>query len=179
LLGRLENRAWRMHYGIARSVRLSVPRRSWLGYRHAGCLQLSHHRPPEMCGLLTRPQTDINPPRFLDRTAIGGRGVSPSRPGAIRCFFSSFTCVDVFNVLCTVRDRQELRCVRPRMSSSLPLTYAYYYGQVRLQKTCFLTKLFLYIFAHFYDHPIQCAFLPPWCMNGNVEVANFVLSLTR
>jgi len=31
------------------SVRLSVPQRSCLGYRHAGCLQLSHRRPPEMC----------------------------------------------------------------------------------------------------------------------------------
>ena len=36
---------------MARSVRLSVPWRSCLGYRHAGCLQLSHHRPPEMRGL--------------------------------------------------------------------------------------------------------------------------------
>ena len=65
-------------------VGLSVP-----GYRHAGCLQLSHHRPPEMCGLRTRPRTDVDPPRRLDpwtdadgliggkticnrRTAIGG-----------------------------------------------------------------------------------------------------------
>ena len=29
------------HFGIARSVRLSVPRRSCLGYSHTGCLQLS------------------------------------------------------------------------------------------------------------------------------------------
>ena len=68
------------HFGIARSVCLSVPRRSCLGYRHAGCLQLSHRRPPEMCGLRTRPRTDVDPPRFLDRSAIGGRHiVSPSR----------------------------------------------------------------------------------------------------
>ena len=33
------------HFGIARSVGLSVPWRSCLGYRHAGCLQLSHRRP--------------------------------------------------------------------------------------------------------------------------------------
>ena len=46
------------HFGIARSVCLSVPWRSCLGYRHAGCLQLSHRRPPEMCGLWTRPRTD-------------------------------------------------------------------------------------------------------------------------
>jgi len=52
------------HFGIARSVRLSVPQRSCLGYRHAGCLQLSHRRPSEMCGLRTRPRTNVNPPRF-------------------------------------------------------------------------------------------------------------------
>ena len=34
-------------FRIARSVRLSVTWRSCLGYRHAGCLQLSHRRPPE------------------------------------------------------------------------------------------------------------------------------------
>ena len=55
------------YFGIVRSVRLSVPWRSCLGYRHAGCLQHSHRRPPEMCGLRTRPWTDVhvNPPRFL------------------------------------------------------------------------------------------------------------------
>ena len=68
------------HFGIARSVHLSVPWRSCLDYKHAGCLQLGHCRPPEMCGLRTRPRTDVDPPRFLDRTAIGGGGrhiVSP------------------------------------------------------------------------------------------------------
>jgi len=55
------------HFGIARSVRLSVPWRSCLGRRHAGCMQLSHHRPPEMCGLRTRPWTDVDPPRFCIR----------------------------------------------------------------------------------------------------------------
>ena len=39
------------HFRIARSVRLSVPWRSCLGYRQAGCLQLSHRQPPQMCGL--------------------------------------------------------------------------------------------------------------------------------
>ena len=53
------------HFGIARSVRLSVPRRSCLGSRHAGCLQFSHRRQPEMCGLRIRPRTDVDPPRFL------------------------------------------------------------------------------------------------------------------
>ena len=48
------------------SVRLSVPWRSCLGYRHAGCLRLSHRRPSEMCGLRTRPRTDVDPPRFWD-----------------------------------------------------------------------------------------------------------------
>jgi len=43
------------NFGIVRSVspsnrvHLSVPWRSCLGYRHAGCLQLSHCRPPEIC----------------------------------------------------------------------------------------------------------------------------------
>jgi len=71
-----------MHFGIVRSVRLSVPRRSCLDYRHAGCLQLSHRRPPEMCGLRTRPRTDVDPPRFLchRRTAIGGGGYIISPP---------------------------------------------------------------------------------------------------
>jgi len=55
----------RGHFGIARSVRLSVPRCSCLGYSHAGCLQLSHRRPIEMCGLRTSPRTDVDPPRFL------------------------------------------------------------------------------------------------------------------
>ena len=85
------------HFGIARSVRLYVPWRSSLGYRHADCLQLSRRRPPEMCGLWTRPWTDVDPPRFLDpwtdadgliggetichrRTAISGGGISSRRP---------------------------------------------------------------------------------------------------
>jgi len=63
---------------IARFVRLSVPWRSCLGCRHAACLQLSHRRPPEMCGLRTRPRADLDPPQFLDRTAIGG-GISSRR----------------------------------------------------------------------------------------------------
>jgi len=72
------------HFGIARSVRLSVTWRSCLGYRHAGCLQLSRRRAPEMCGLRTRPRTDVDPPRFLDRTAIGGGGAYRlAAPGAI------------------------------------------------------------------------------------------------
>jgi len=44
------------NFGIARSVLLSFPWRSCLGYRHTGCLQLSHHQPPDMCGLRTRPR---------------------------------------------------------------------------------------------------------------------------
>jgi len=65
------NRVWatffavRGHFGIERSVHLSVPWRSCLGYRHAGYLQLCHHRPPEMCGLRTCPWMDVDPPRFL------------------------------------------------------------------------------------------------------------------
>jgi len=76
---------YRGHFGIARSVRLSVPWRSCLGYKHAGCLQLSHRRPPEMCGLRTRPRTDVDPPRFLDPWTdadglIGGETICHRRP---------------------------------------------------------------------------------------------------
>jgi len=71
------------HFGIARSVRLSVPWRRCLIYRHAGCLQLSHRRPPEMCGLRNRRSAGnchrrghiVSPPpgRYLvrDRITVG------------------------------------------------------------------------------------------------------------
>jgi len=61
------------------SVCLSVPWRSCLGYRHAGCLQLCHRRPPEMCVLRTRPRTDVDPPRYLPPSNCHWRGhiVSP------------------------------------------------------------------------------------------------------
>ena len=62
------------HFGIARPVRPSVPWRNCLGYRYAGCLQLSHRRPPEMCGLRTRPRTDVDPPRFLPPSNCHRRG---------------------------------------------------------------------------------------------------------
>ena len=62
------------HFETARSIRLSVPWRSCLGYRHAGCLQLSHHRPPEMCGLRTR----IDPPRFLPPSNCHVHMLSPT-----------------------------------------------------------------------------------------------------
>ena len=74
--------------GIARSVRLYVSWSSCVGYRHAGCLQLIRRRPPEMCGLRTRPWTDVDPLRFLDRTAIGvggGHIVSPPPGGYLVC----------------------------------------------------------------------------------------------
>jgi len=62
------------------AIRPSVPWRSCLGYRHAGCLQLSHRLPPETCGLRTRPRTDVDKPRLRHRrTAIGG-GISCRRP---------------------------------------------------------------------------------------------------
>jgi len=84
------------------AIRLSVCPMAQLGYRHAGCLQLSHRRPPEMCGLRIGPQTDVDPPRFLDpwtdtdgliggetichrRTAIGG-GISSRRSRARHLF---------------------------------------------------------------------------------------------
>ena len=60
------------------AIRPSVPWRSCLGHRHAGCLRLSNRRPPEMCGLRTRPRTDVDPPRV--EPASAGDIVSPS-PG--------------------------------------------------------------------------------------------------
>ena len=71
---------------LARSIRLSVQWRNCLGYRHAGCLQLSCRRPSEMCGLRTGPRTDVDPPRFLPPSNCHRRG--PYRlaaPGAIAC----------------------------------------------------------------------------------------------
>ena len=50
------------HFATARSVRLSVPWRSCLGYRHAGCLQLSH-----------RPTRDV---RTADPSADGRRSAA-------------------------------------------------------------------------------------------------------
>ena len=61
---------------IRPSVCLSVPRRSCrrraaaVGYRHAGCL----------CGLRTRPRTDVDPPRVELPSAAGGGGISSRRP---------------------------------------------------------------------------------------------------
>jgi len=69
----------RGHFGIARSVRLSVPWRSCLGHRHSGCLQLSHRRPPEKCGLRTRPRTDVDPTRFLPPSNCHRRETLSSR----------------------------------------------------------------------------------------------------
>ena len=86
----------------ADTSRLNLPHGSLiyhLGYRHAGCLQLSHRRPPETCGLRTRPRTDVDPPRFLDpwRPDWRQRDMPPSNchrrgayrlaaPGAITCW---------------------------------------------------------------------------------------------
>jgi len=70
------------------SVRLSVPWRSFLGYRLAGCLQLSHRRPPEICGLRTRPRTDVDPSRFLPPSNCHRRGGAYrlGDPEAIPCW---------------------------------------------------------------------------------------------
>ena len=64
------------------AIRQSVPWRSCLGYGHAGCLQLSYHQPPEMCGLRTQPRTDVDPPRFLPPSNCHrrGRGISSRCP---------------------------------------------------------------------------------------------------
>ena len=60
------------------AICLSVPWHGCLGYRHTGCLQLSHRRPPEMCGLQTHPWTDGDPPRFLPPSNCHWR-ISPGR----------------------------------------------------------------------------------------------------
>jgi len=58
----------------------SCPRRAAaLGYRHAGCLQCSS----AMCGLRTRPRTDVDPPRVELPSAA--HIVLPPAPGAITC----------------------------------------------------------------------------------------------
>ena len=107
----------RGHFGIARSVRLfvrqSVPWRSCLGYRHAGCLQLSHRRPPEICGLRNRPRTDVDPSRFLigdetilhRRTAIGKGAyrLAPPPGGAIPCYYYNY----YYTVQCELQVRRQ------------------------------------------------------------------------
>ena len=60
---------------IRPSVRVSVPGRN--GPRRAAALGYSHRRPPEMCGLRTRPRTDVDPPR-VDPASAGG--ISSRRP---------------------------------------------------------------------------------------------------
>jgi len=48
-----------------------------------------------MCGLRTGPRTDVDPQRFLDRTAIGGGGISSRRPRGDTSF--DFDSVDLFS----------------------------------------------------------------------------------
>jgi len=96
----------RGHFGIARSVRLfvrqSVPWRS--------CLQLSHRRSPEICGLRNRPRTDVDPSRFLigdktilhRRTAIGKGAyrLAPSSPRGGRYLVTIITIIIQYSVNC-------------------------------------------------------------------------------
>jgi len=58
------------------AIRPSVCPITQMYYRHAGCLQLSHLRPPEMCGLRTRPHPRfLDPPQiFLSRKSLVGGG---------------------------------------------------------------------------------------------------------
>ena len=89
------------HVGIARSVLLSVPWRSCLGYRHAGCLLPSHCRLPEMCGLRTRPRTDVDPPpQFLPPPNCHWRGriVSPPPPGYTLVSYGKFVIPSGFKI---------------------------------------------------------------------------------
>jgi len=85
------------HFGTAWSVRLSVPWCSCLGYRHTGCLQLSHRRPPQMCEVRTRLWMDVDPLRFLDRTAM---------EGAIPCWIQQvWQLTAQWSLLCSVSER--------------------------------------------------------------------------
>jgi len=94
----------RGHFGIAQCIHLSVPWRSCLGYRHAGCLQFNHRRPPEMCGLRTCLWTDIDPPQFF--CLIGGETIYHhctswayrlTSPGVIPCVKFYITVRQFFN----------------------------------------------------------------------------------
>ena len=80
------------HFRIVRFVCRSVPYCICLRHRHAVCLQLSHRRPSEMCGLRTRPQTDTDPPPFFDRTAIGGGHIVSPPPGRYLATTSTRIC---------------------------------------------------------------------------------------
>jgi len=60
-----------------------------LGYRHAGCLQLSHHPPSEMCGLRTSPRTDVDPPRVELPSAASISSRRPRGDNLFVCIFSS------------------------------------------------------------------------------------------
>ena len=62
---------------VCLSVSLSQPRLSARWLPAAG-------RPPEICGLRTRPRTDVDPPRVELPSAARGHIVSPP-PGAITC----------------------------------------------------------------------------------------------
>ena len=92
--------------------------------------------PPEMCGLQTRPQTDVDPPRFLDQNAIDG-GISSRRPlGRYRNWWMVLLCdvprgctakgsFSVFSTRICYRGQflrnllQEHKQVRPRLSAAV------------------------------------------------------------
>ena len=60
-----------------------------LGLRHAGCLQVSHRRPPEMCGL--RPRRNNMPPSNCHRRG----GISSRRPRGDNLFiYIYFSIID-------------------------------------------------------------------------------------
>jgi len=66
-----------------------------LGYRNAGCVaQLPRlyarwlpGRPPEICGLRTRPQTDVDP-LPVELPSAGGGGISSRRPRGDNLFIN-------------------------------------------------------------------------------------------
>jgi len=109
----------RGQWAILRSVCQSVPWCSCLGYRHAGCLQLSHRRPPEMCGLRTRLRTDVDPPRCLPpsncRRRGGGHIIAPP-PGRFIVTLTSLVC----GCVCIRPRVRRLQCTSTRWSMTWP-----------------------------------------------------------
>jgi len=90
-------------FGIVRSVHVSVPWRSCLGYRQAGCLQLSRRRPAEMCILWTHLWTDTDRVIFVtvELPSAGGEHIVLPPPGRYLVKFLLyliFSCVTIVKV---------------------------------------------------------------------------------
>ena len=93
-----------------------------LGYR------LSHRRPPEMCGLRTRPRTDVDPSRVELPSAGEYRLAAPR---AITCLYKvvGLCCVNVLG---------------PSRSYAHMLTASMYNNSANDRLCCIFIKLYLY-----------------------------------